>query len=572
MSTDKPSYRALFTPKLLTVLREGYGLADLQRDALAGLTVAVVALPLSMALAIASGSDPGTGFTTAIVAGLIVSLFGGSRFQIAGPTGAFIPVVYAVIQHHGMDGLLLATIMAGLILMAAALMKVGTLMKYIPQPLITGFTAGIAVIIFSSQLNDFFGLGLHDLPAEFVPKIKALAGGFGSVNVWATGIAAGSMLLIFGLRRFAPRAPGFLIAVVLASLLAAWLQLPVDTIGSRFGELPSSLPLPSLPAVSWERIVEMLPAALTIAFLGGMESLLSAVVADGMTGGRHRSNAELLAQGGANIASALFAGLPATGAIARTATNIRSGGRSPVAGALHSVFILVFVLGASRLAAYVPLPALAGVLMVVAWNMSEREHFRHTLSAPMGDRLVLLVTFALTVLVDLTIAIEVGMVIAAFAFMHRMSEVVEISSGVRLIDEPEDELGKDSEQGQRAILPAGVEAFRISGPLFFGAASRLDTVLDRFTRPPAVFILRMGLVPIIDASGVHSLKTLAERCRRQGTRLIVSGLRKQPHQVLRDMHIGERQGELHFVGDFNDACVLAERLLGEADATGASAS
>jgi SulP family sulfate permease len=338
----------------------------------------------------------------------------------------------------------------------------------------------------------------------------------------------------------------------------------VDTIGSRFGGIPSSLPMPALPEASWQRMVELFPAALTIAFLAGVESLLSAVVADGMTGGRHRSNTELIAQGVANGASALFGGLPATGAIARTATNIRAGGRTPVAGMLHAALILAFMLGLSGLASYVPMPALAGVLVVVAWNMSEHQHFRHTLSAPKGDRAVLLATFVLTVLVDLTVAIEVGMVMAAFVFMFRMADVVEVNSGLKLVQEDEDEgtLPVAVEAGQRASLPRDVEVFQIAGPLFFGTSSRLDNLLDQFFHPPKVFILRLRLVPIIDASGVHALKALLQRCRNGGIVVIASGLQPQPRRVLEKMDLQPKPGELYFVEDYPAALALARELVG----------
>jgi len=552
-----------FAPKLLTLLREGYGLATFRRDALAGLTVAIVALPLAMALAVASGASPDKGLLTAVVAGFLVSALGGSRFQIGGPTGAFIPVVYAIIARHGFDGLVLATLMAGVLLVGAGLLRVGTLMKYMPQPVITGFTSGIAVIILASQFKDLLGLQVDHVPAEFVAKLAVLAKHLGSFNGWALGIAAATAGVIAAVRRWAPSAPGFLVAVALSAAAVALFNLPVDTIGSRFGGIPDALPVPALPHIAWQRMVELFPAALTIAFLAGVESLLSAVVADGMTGSRHRSNTELVAQGIANCASALFGGLPATGAIARTATNIRAGGLTPVAGMLHALLILAFMLGLSGLASYVPMPALAGVLVVVAWNMSEHEHFRHTLSAPKGDRAVLLATFLLTVLVDLTLAIEVGMVMAAFVFMVRMADVVEVNSGLRLVEEDEEETGAPgADAAQRAALPKGVEVFQIAGPLFFGTSSRLDNLLDQFFHAPRVFILRMRLVPIIDASGVHALKALDRRCRHRGIVLVASGLQAQPRRVLANMGVLPREGELYFVDDYPQALALAGGLVG----------
>ncbi len=558
---NKPARKTYspWLPKLVTVLREGYSAKDFASDSIAGLTVAIVALPLAMALAIASGTTPDKGLITAIVAGILISALGGSRYQIGGPTGAFIPIVYAIVLKYGFDGLVLATLMAGLILIIAGLLKVGTLMRYMPQPLITGFTAGIAVIIFASQLKDLLGLQIEKLPAEFWPKMQLLVANSDSFNVNAFILAVSTVALIFILRKWKPVLPGFLIAVVLASIVVALFQLPVDTIGSRFGALPDHLPMPVLPDFNIARAIQLLPAALTIAFLAGVESLLSAVVADGMTGGRHRSNAELIGQGVANAASAMFGGLPATGAIARTATNIRSGGRSPVAGILHAVFILVFIMLLSKWAAYIPLPALAGLLVVVAWNMSEHKHFISTLSAPKGDRIVLLLTFLLTVFVDLTLAIEVGMVVAAFVFMARMAQTVEVITDTSTASRT-DENG-DIEENRRNLLPEGVEVFQIRGPLFFGAVDQLDNMLDQFPKPPKVFILRMRLVPLVDASGVHALKSLANRCKHIGSVLVISGLQTQPKQVLLQMEFLPKPGELLFVDNFDEAIRVATAFL-----------
>ena len=553
------SRQAPFAPKAWTVLRQGYRLPDFRHDAMAGLTVAIVALPLAMALAIASGTTPDKGLVTAVIAGFLISALGGSRFQIGGPTGAFIPVVYTVIATHGYDGLVVATLMAGVMLVVAGLLKTGTLMRFMPQPLVTGFTSGIAVIIATSQLKDALGLDVAQVPAEFLPKLRTLAAHLGDTDPWALGMSAGSVALIAALRRWAPRAPGFLLAGLAAAGATALLQLPVDTIGSRFGGIPSSLPMPQWPAVSVDRMVVLLPSALTIAFLAGIESLLSAVVADGMSGGKHRPNTELVAQGIANTASALVGGLPATGAIARTATSIRSGARTPVAGMLHAVLVLAFMLVLAPLARYVPLPALAGVLLVVAWNMSEREHFLHTLRAPKGDRAVLLATFVTTVLVDLTFAIEVGIVIAAFVFMARMADVVEVQSGLQLggpDDAPED-------LTQRARVPDDVQVYRISGPLFFGATGRLESVLDDGGKPPRAYILRMGQVPLVDASGAHALKAVYERCRARGVQLVISGLQAQPRRTLSRLPLSDHGAGLHLVGNFEAALALVEQLPAE---------
>jgi len=565
---DRRQYLRMFEPKLLTVLREGYRLQDLRADALAGLTVAIVALPLAMALAIASGTTPEKGLYTAIVAGFLISAFGGSRVQIGGPTAAFIPVVFVVIQKFGFGGLILCTLLAGLMLIAAGLLRLGTLMKYMPQPVITGFTAGIAVSIFSSQVKDMLGLRMGEVPAEFLARWAAYASHIASTQPAAVVLTMLGLAVIVGLRRWKPGWPGFLIALLVCTLAASAFALPAETIGTRFGALPSALPTFAFPRIPFERTWELLPSSLTIAFLAGVESLLSAVVADGMTGGRHRSNGELVAQGLANVGSALFGGLPATGAIARTATNIRSGGRTPVAGMLHAAYLLLFMLLLAPLMRYVPLAALAAVLLVVAWNMSEVENFRNTLSAPKGDRLVLLLTFFLTVFLDLTVAIQAGIVVAAFVFMFRMAEAVEVSSGMPM---PDDETGDDdhargADLDQRAMLPKGVEVYQISGPLFFGAANRLDNLLDQFLQPPKVFILRMRLVPVIDASGVHALKQLAHRCHRKGIVLIVSGLQEQPNRVIARMRLEEEPGELHFTSSFERALRLAESIVHESAA------
>lgn len=553
-----PSWQ-LYVPKLYTVLRQGYGLADLRHDLLAGLTVAIVALPLSMALAIASGTTPEKGLHTAIVAGFMISFLGGSRVQIGGPTAAFIPVVFNVIDKFGYGGLILCTLLAGLMLIAAGLLRVGTLMKYIPKPVITGFTAGIAVSIFSSQIKDLLGLHMDKVPPEFFARWSGYFEHLPGFTPAAAALAFVCIALIVALRRWKPSAPGFLVAVIIGALAVALFQLPVETIGTRFGGIPATLPSFDIPHIPFERTLELFPSSFTIAFLAGVESLLSAVVADGMIGGRHRSNGELVAQGIANAGSALFGGLPATGALARTATNVRAGARSPVAGIAHALFLLLFMLVLAPLMSWIPLAALAAVLAIVAWNMAEIESFRHLMSGPVGDRVVLLLTFALTVMFDLTVAIEVGIVLAAFLFMHRMSEVVAMESGVSLLDADEADVLGEPAPDQRAQLPPGVEAFQISGPLFFAVANRLDDVLNQYSTPPRVFILRMRLVPLIDASGVTALTQMLARCRRMGTQVIVSGLREQPRAILAQMHVAPDGVQLRFAADFRAALELASR-------------
>jgi len=552
-------YAQLFVPKLVTVWREGYHWRDLRHDAVAGLTVAIVALPLAMALAIASGTTPEKGLYTAIVAGFLISGLGGSRVQIGGPTAAFIPVVFGVIHRFGFGGLILCTLLAGLMLIGAGLVRLGTLMKYMPQPVITGFTAGIAVSIFSSQIKDALGLRIVDLPADMLGRWQAYFQHLSTLQPATALLTVVGLVAILGLRRWRPSWPGFLIALLSCTALSLIFDMPTQTIGGRFGGLPSVLPIFEVPHIPFERTRELLPSSFTIAFLAGVESLLSAVVADGMTGGRHRSNGELVAQGVANVGSALFGGLPATGAIARTATNIRAGGRTPVAGILHAAFLLVFMLALAPLMKFVPLAVLAAILLVVAWNMSEVEGFRHTMSAPRGDALVLLLTFGLTVFFDLTVGIEVGLVVSAFVFMFRMADAVEVSAGIRLLDENGDDKLDDG-ASQRAKLPPGVEVYQISGPLFFGAANRLDDLLDQFLEPPRVFILRMRLVPIIDASGVHALKTLWARCRRRNIVLVISGLQPQPRRIVQQMALYPQSGELYFVDNYEAALAIARSV------------
>ncbi|MDM7948026.1 MAG: sulfate permease [Oceanibaculum nanhaiense] len=557
--------RHLFVPKLVTALREGYGLGDFRHDAIAGLTVAIVALPLAMALAIASGTTPERGLFTAVIAGFIISAFGGSRFQIGGPTGAFVVVVFNIIDRHGYDGLLIATIMAGFMLLAFGLLRFGTYIKYVPQPVVTGFTAGIAVIIFSSQVRDLLGLEIDKLPADFLHQWSAYLSNLATVNPAAIGIAGLTLALIIGLKRWRPRWPGFLIGVLAGTLLALAAGLPVETIGSRFGTIPNMLPSPSLPEVTLERIRILLPDAFTIALLAGIESLLSAMVADGMTGRRHRSNCELVAQGLANLGSALFGGLPATGAIARTATNIRAGARTPVAGILHAGFLLLFMIALAPLMIYVPLACLAAVLVIVAWNMSEVERFRHLMKAPRGDRVVLLLTFGLTVMVDLTVAIQVGIVLAAILFMVRMAEAVEIQGGVNPLPQNDDG-DEDEDSNAREDLPPGVEVFLIRGPLFFGATGQLTdvlaSVLERIGVSPKIFILRLRHVPMIDASGADTLENFLKRCRSQGTIVILSGLQPQPAEIMTRMGLTHGgTGAPLLAPDYRSAVATARTLV-----------
>lgn len=562
MSQAKSAEWHLFVPKLVSALREGYGFADFKADILAGLTVAIVALPLSMALAIASGVTPERGLFTAVVAGFVISALSGSRYQIGGPTGAFVVVVFNVVEKFGYDGLVLATIMAGVMLIAAGLLRAGTFIKYVPYPLVCGFTSGIAVVIFSSQVGDLLGLTLDHVPGDVLGKWQTYWAHLNTFDATTFGVALGSFLLLLALRRYAPKSPMMLIAVVLGSLLIWTMGWHIDTIGTRFGGIPATLPAPHWPVITLERATQLLPSSFTIFILAGVESLLSAVVADGMTGRRHRSNCELVAQGVANIASACMGGIPATGAIARTATGIRAGGRTPITGMSHAVFVLIIMALFAPYAGYIPLAVLAAILTLVAWNMAEIDAFTHLLSAPPGDRAVLLLTFFLTVFIDLTVAIEVGMVLSAFLFMHRMAQAVELETHEELLRRDVDEfaLGPHLETDERQQLPEGVEVFRIDGPFFFGAAAFFEeTVVRAGGTRPKIIILRLSRVPLIDATGVAALKRFIDSAKGHGARVILSGARPKVAETLKRMHLTALQAD-----NYPAALDQAKALLGSA--------
>ncbi len=520
-SRRESDFAALFTPKLVTALKEGYSLDKFRADSIAGLTVAIVALPLAMAIAIASGTGPERGLFTAVVAGFLISALGGSRFQIGGPTAAFIVVVYNVIDRHGLPGLTLATMMAGAILIVVGFLRLGTYIKYIPYPVVTGFTAGIAVSIGASQIKDALGLDAA-MPGDFIAKMETIATHLGETRPATLALTLLSMAVILVLRRLRPHWPGFLIAVALGSVLVLVFHLDAATIGSRFGGVPNMLPAPTLPDVSLATLRAVTPDALTIALLAGIESLLSAVIADGMTGRRHRSNCELVAQGIANIASALFGGISATGAIARTATNIRSGARTPVAGMMHAVFLLLFMLVAAPVLAYIPLATLAAILLVVAWNISEIHHIRQIMTTGgLGDRFVLAGTFLLTLAVDLTVGIGFGVVVAAMLFMHRMAEAVEVETHGSLIDE--DRADQPGDDDGIPGVPPGVVVYRINGPFFFGATQQVGSILDRIGEVPRAFVLDLSRVPFVDSTAATALASFAAKAARRGTEVHLAG-------------------------------------------------
>lgn len=516
--------KSQFTPKLFTLLRRGISKEQLVKDLLAGLIVGIVALPLAIAFAIASGVSPEKGLITAIIAGITISVLGGSRVQIGGPTGAFIVIVYAIVRQYGVDGLIVATFIAGFIIMGMGLLRLGNLLKFIPYPLIVGFTTGIAVIILSSQVSDFLGMSLTDVPANFIEKWVLYSHHLPDINLEAVAIAVGTVILTLWFRKITHKLPGSIVAIVLSTAVVYFFNLPVDTIESRFGEIPSTFATPHIPDVDFETVKSLLQPAFAIALLGSIESLLSAVVADGMIGGRHRSNMELVAQGGANVLSAIFGGMPATGALARTATNVKNGGRTPIAGVTHALVLLLIMLFLAPYAKLIPMACLAGILVVVAYHMSEWRHFVSMLRTNRLDVLVMLTTFVLTVFFDLVIAIEIGIVLASFAFMKRMSEAVSVESAAGGQDESEG--GDKLFEEELPQLPKGVVLYEINGALFFGATQKFQDTISDLHELPKVIILRMRHVPFIDATGIHRLKQIVTSFRHQGVTTILSGVNR----------------------------------------------
>lgn len=546
-------------PKLLTTL-QNYTREQLTADLNAGVIVGIVALPLAIAFAIASGVSPEKGLFTAIVAGFLISALGGSRVQIGGPTGAFVVIVYGIVQQFGVNGLAIATFMAGLMMVAMGLARLGSLIKFIPHPLIVGFTSGIALIIFSSQVKDALGLKMGAVPSDFIEKWIAYGAAFSTINWYAAGITAGTITLILVWQRYIRKIPGSLIALILSTVAVVVFQWPVETIGSRFGDIPASLPSPSFPHLDWNTFRNMIPPAFTIALLGSIEALLSAVVADGMIGGRHRSNMELVAQGIANIFSPIFGGIPATGAIARTATNIRSGGRTPVAGIVHAIVLLLIMLFFGSWAKLIPMPCLAGILVIVSYNMSEWRSFRSGLTAPKSDVWVLLITFILTVFVDLTTAIQIGMLIAVFLFMHRMAKVTNV--GVITREMTDDvEQNDDPKALDFKLVPAGVHVFEINGPFFFGAADKFKEAMQQTDRPPKVRIIRMRNVPALDATGLHVLEETWKESKHHGITMIISEIHTQPYIALQRSDLFDKIGESNILPTIEESLERARTLM-----------
>lgn len=508
-----------FVPKFFSCIKQGITKETFLKDSISGLIVGIVALPLAIAFAIASGVSPEKGIITAIIAGIIISTFGGSRVQIGGPTGAFIVIVYGIVQEFGASGLTIATFMAGFIIIGLGLARMGNLLKFIPYSLIVGFTSGIALIIFSSQINDFFGLHISKVPADFIEKWSAYFENWSKVNWYAIAIAVGTVLLTLYFQKLHKKIPGSIIAIILSTIIVSIFNVPVDTIESNFGDIPNKFSIPSIPHVDFETIKSLVQPAFAIALLGSIESLLSAVVSDSMIGGKHRSNMELVAQGAANIVSSVFGGIPATGAIARTATNVKNGGRTPIAGIVHALVLLAIMLLFAPYAKLIPMSCLAGILIVVAYHMSEWRQFRSILKGNRMDIIILLTTFFLTVIFDLVIAIEIGIVLSSFMFMKRMSESVNIQN---ITSENKNEESLFDEE--HLDLPKEVLLYEINGPLFFGAARQFQETITNTHLQPKVVIIRMRYVPLIDATGFQSLKEIIKSYKAKGIQVILSGI------------------------------------------------
>ena len=547
-----------FLPKTFIVLR-GYTRRQLMADLQAGAVVGIVAIPLALAFAIASGVAPEKGLITAVVGGFLISLLGGSRVQIGGPTGAFVVIVYGIVQKYGIDGLAVCTVIAGVLLVAMGLARFGGAIKFIPYPVVTGFTSGIAVIIFSSEVRDLLGLRMTSVPAAFVAKWRAIGAALPTVSPSAIAVSAASLAILVLWPRVSKRIPGPIVAIVAVTAAVAIAKIPVETIGTRFGAFHAGIPAPHVPRVSLERLRELVSPAVTVALLAGIESLLSAVVADGMIGSRHKSNVELVAQGIANIGSSLFGGIPATGAIARTATNVKNGGRTPVAGMVHALTLLVVLLLFGRWASAIPLATLAAVLAVVAYHMSEWHSWKALLLAPRSDVIVLLATFLLTVVVDLTVAVQVGVVLSAFLFMKRMADVTNVGTITREFQEsPDGTMLADPDGVARRRVPPGVEIYEVNGPFFFGAADKIQDVLGVVARKPSAFILRLRNVPAIDATGIRVLDDLDATFRHKGIRFILAGLHSQPYLALDRAGRLDRYGRENLAADLDEALALAE--------------
>lgn len=551
-----------FTPVFFEVMKN-YSLVLFKKDLFAGITVGIVAVPLALAFAIASGATPSQGIFTAVIAGFFISFLGGSRYQIGGPTGAFVIIIYSIIVQHGYDGLLIATIMAGIILIFLGIARVGSFIKFIPYPVTTGFTAGIGVVIFSSQIKDFLGLTYKETTPEFIDKWISIFSNLSTINISSAAIGIGTVVIILIIRKMSTNIPSHVVAIVISTAVCFLLGLNAETIGDRFGTINAVFPAFTVPEVTIEKIRALFPAAITIALLAGIESLLSAVVADGMTGSHHKSNTELVGQGIANILSGFFGCIPATGAIARTATNVRAGGVTPLSGMIHAVFLCLFILFFSFLIEIIPMAALAGVLLVVSVDMMGIKNMANLFSSPKSDVIVLLTTFILTIVIDLTAAVQVGVVLAALLFMKRMSDVTSMSKMNFDASEKSAHDITDPDATSNKDIPEGVEVYEINGPFFFGVADMLINTLEHIGKTPKVFILRMRNVPAIDATGEHALENFYNTCKKAGTQLVLSGVNPVPYETLKKMHFIEIIGEENITNHIDKALIRTREILKE---------
>ncbi|MDR1301473.1 MAG: STAS domain-containing protein [Treponema sp.] len=563
-----------FIPRIVEIFPgtkgKAYSWTAFGKDCLAGVIVGIVALPLSMAFSIAAGGTPAQGLYTAITAGFCISLLGGSKFQIGGPTGAFVVIIFGIIHEHGMAGLITATLLAGIMLVLMGVSGLGRFIKFIPYPVTTGFTTGIGVLIFSQQVKDFLGLQIETSSPAFFEKWMEYGRFFSTLDPLTLGIGGGTMLFILLVRRFFPRIPGAAVGVTLATLVCTSLRLPVETVGTRFGGIPASLPMPIAPELSWSLVRAVLPDSFTIALLAAIESLLSAVVADSMTGDRHNANTELAAQGIGNITAALFGGIPATGAIARTATNIKSGAVSPVAGIVHVLTLVLFILFLAPAASAIPLTSLSAVLMVVSWDMSNLDRFcRLIRRSPKSDAIVLITTFLLTIAFDLTFAVEVGVILAVFLFFRRMVEVtdVKLDNDDLIAELAFGNIEKKTVDSIIALSHKDIEIYEITGPFFFGVADMLQNILRKVAKTPQFLILRMQAVPVIDSTGIAALESFLIQCRRRKINLILCEIREQPKKILEKAGFISDLGEDCMVSDLEDALERAGKNRDMADNT-----
>lgn len=557
------SYGLNFAPKLYEVIRsKGYNTQYFRRDAVAGLTLAIISIPLGMAFAIASGVSPAQGLYTAVVAGFFIALLGGCRYQIGGPTGAFVVIIFNTLQQYGYAGLTMTMLIAGIVMIAAGYLRLGTYIKYIPYPVVVGFTSGIAVLLFSTQVKDMLGLDIASVPAEFLPKWRVYLENLGKFSWTAVFITVLSFGIIFYVKFRRPKLPAFLLGVVGSTLIVTLFSLHIDTIGSKFGGIPHFIPLPKIPEFDIDLALKVMPSALAIAFLASIESLLSATVVDAMSGDNTNANAELIGEGIANLASACFMGIPATGAIARSATNVKAKAYSPVSGIMQSVFILLFMLLLSPAAQYIPLACLSSVLIIIAYNMFNFPKFWHLLQGPRGDRITLIVTFLLTVMVDLNTAISVGFIMSSVIFMHRMSREIEVAN-----DESVLEYVSRGQDISDTLNEKGVISLRLSGPLFFGGASQVSMFFRQMHDVPKVLIFRMGSVPVVDASGANILVEFIRKLKQYDTKIIFSHLKAQPRRVLHDALTKEGLiKDISTASNFENAVKMTKRYLRKLEA------